>query len=160
MRLTEIPIIKLAIALGLFFALIQPQSSFACTCEGEASVSDMVKHADIVCTGRIIAKKITADLLPYGIKTTVVKNASENMSFMPMAVYTIKVDKLYKGKTSSDTVTILTGVNGAGCGIRFGIGEEWIIYATSNEETLFEDSKCISTNKKVYFTHSCTRTTA
>jgi len=77
----------------------------------------------------------------------------------PIAVYQIKVEKLFKGTSSSDTITIMTPVNGAACGFRFNLGEKYIVYATKKDATIPGDKiKRISTSNKIYWTNLCTRT--
>lgn len=76
-----------------------------------------------------------------------------------MAVVKIKIERLYKGKISSDTVTVITPKMGASCGFNFEIGNEYILYATNFDNTL-RSSKFERKSKDMntYWTNQCTRT--
>jgi hypothetical protein len=66
---------------------------------------------------------------------------------------------MFKGKSSSDTLTIITPIKDAGCGYRFDLGKRYIVYATVRDETFPGNIiKRISTSDKVYWTNLCTRT--
>lgn len=132
----------------------------ACKCEGEISTEDAVKYSEIVFKGVVLSRTITSAFDEYGIVTKGDSSALKFLSKNPIAVYKIKVSSLFKGKQNFDTVVILTPVNGAGCGVRFTIGQEWIVYAGTKDEILSSNSVQRFTNKAgVYFTNLCTRTT-
>jgi len=125
-----------------------------------ANISDAVKYADCVFKGTAISKSVSLNLSGYGIKIL-----GDTLSHFyrstktPISLFQIKVEKIFKGKSSSDTITIMTPVNGAGCGFNFNVGEGYIVYATMRDETIPGDKiKRISTSDKVYWTNLCTRT--
>ncbi|WP_431216968.1 hypothetical protein ACQ86N_21895 [Puia sp. P3] len=148
--------------LTLFFCLALARSINRplCNCEGELGTSDAVKYADCVFKGTVISKSAISNPIGYGIKI-LGDTLSHFYRFTkaPIAVYQIKVEKLFKGKSSSDTLTIMTPVNGAACGFIFDSGERYIVYATKEDETIPGDKiKRISTSDKIYWTNMCTRT--
>ncbi len=131
-----------------------------CDCEGETSTSNAVKYADCVFKGTVILKKVSPNLDGYGIRILGdTFSYSYRFTKAPIAVYQIKVERLFKGKSSSDTITIVTPVNGASCGFRFNLGESYIVYATKKDGTIPGDKiKRVSTSDKIYWTNLCTRT--
>lgn len=72
----------------------------------------------------------------------------------------IIIGKVYKGENVSDTVTVITPASGASCGFSFSIGQEYIVYATKEDETIIDQSiKLYADNNKTFWTNQCTRTT-
>lgn len=133
---------------------------FACNCNEARSVPEEFKHADAIFVGTILNKEIVfvhkESLMMYdtfqqdfpGIQYSFVK-------------YTTIVEKLYKGKTTSDTVIIRTGMGGGDCGIRFEVGGKYIVYAESKSYLAsIINSLNIPEEQNVYWTYSCLRTTA
>lgn len=145
------------------FILITLESgqSFACRCDGESTVEVSVKYCAIVFKGNVISKTITSELSPYGVKIS----GDTTSSFFrwtknPVAVFKIKADKIYKGISNSDTISVITPANEAGCGFEFQVGQQYIIYGTKNDEVLPGSSlKRFSTNNQTYWTNICHRTT-
>jgi hypothetical protein len=153
-------IISIAGFLLLLTLLVQPAA--ACKCQGETTVRAAVQHAQVVISGRIISRLITTNLKPYGVAVVgdTTDWAYRNMKF-PVAVYRLKIDKLYKGKSVTDTITIITPVNGAGCGVRFEVGERYIVYATATDEVAHSSKvRRVSTGGRAYWTNLCTRTSS
>lgn len=130
----------------LLFLLLLVQTGFCCSCIGENSVKEEVKRSDLVIVGKILSRdEIT---LPRDENNSLGRE-SERVSFR------VLVTSRYKGKIQSDTVTIITGFGGGDCGVRFKVGESYIIYAV---EDIFigygEHTKMPNT----FETNSCTRT--
>jgi hypothetical protein len=142
--------------------IIKPDYLLACSCSGESSVLDEMKYSNIVFNGVVISKTITTDLFKYGVNVVGNPNSSSYTAMLantPVAVFKIRVLKIYKGKSSSDTISIITAATGASCGVPFQIGEKYIIYGTSGESSMASNSfKRSSTNNKTYWTHRCSRT--
>src|SRR5262245_49973676 len=117
-------------ALLSLFATIQ---TFACVCDGQASVKEALQHADIVFTGIVLSKTVTAELEQFGVR---IKGEIDSGSFKatlketPSAVVRIKVERAYKGMPTSDTIVIITAMNNSSCGVSFEIGQRWIVYGT------------------------------
>lgn len=148
------------IILTLILTLVWTLSSIACSCEGEGTVSGSVKYSDEVFSGRIISRSLTTNYDSLGI---VITGDTSKMYFnwrrYPTAVVRIKVDKMYKGQLVSDTITILTPPNGAGCGYDFQVGQKYIVYATIFDElSMTEKLNRRTFDNKTFWTHQCTRT--
>jgi hypothetical protein len=145
----------------LFLITIKSAPSFACRCDGESTVEVSVKYCAIVFKGNVISKTITSELYPYGVRIS----GDTTSSFFrwtktPVAIFKIKADKIYKGLSQSDTISVITPTSGAGCGFEFQIGQQYIIYGTKNDEVLPGSSlKRFSTNNQTYWTNICNRTT-
>lgn len=136
---------------------------FACSCIGQRTVQEELKHSDAVLVGTIIDKRIisltdSTILKMFPNDTTMRSSLMEKMT---IARYSFLVRDIYKGKITNDTVTIYTGLGGGDCGIRFEIGKEYIIY--TQNETYFghvnNDFK-FPKAKNTFWTYSCLRTTS
>jgi len=154
---SKLRIISTAGFLLLLTLLVQPAA--ACKCQGETTVRAAVQHAQVVASGRVISRLITPNLKPYGV--TIMGDTTDEayhaMKFS-VAVYRLKIDKIYKGKSVTDTLTIITPVNGAGCGVRFEVGERYIVYATVVDEVAHNSKvRRVSMGGRAYWTHQCTR---
>ncbi len=133
----------------------------ACSCDGESTVKESVKYSDIVFKGQVISKTVTSDLSAYNVS---IQGDTTSFSFMltknPVAVFKIKVNRIYKGKSQSDTISVITPTNKASCGFGFQIGQTYIIYGTTNDEVLSGNSSIrFAINNQTYWTNLCTRTT-
>ena len=65
--------------------------------------------------------------------------------------------KTYKGYLSSDTVSVVTGVNRAACTSDFVIGSNYIIYGFEKDYMGFSNVQRMATNGRLFWTNSCTR---
>ncbi|MBB6237126.1 hypothetical protein HDC90_001744 [Pedobacter sp. AK013] len=143
----------------LFLCLINIPA-IACSCY-ELTTKEAISNARIVFKGKVISKVLTHDLSALStIKTSDTTNINYLMTQrLLMAVIKIKINKRYKGKTTSDTVTVITPNNGASCGFNFIIGNEYIVYATNYDAT-FRSSKFERRSKDIntYWTNLCSRT--
>lgn len=138
-----------------FLTISNPKSAVACSC-GHITVAAALKYADIVFTGRVVSKTSTTNLSSY--RVTVQGDTSSSSSSVqfkaPVSVVKIKLDKIYKGKSGSDTITIITALRGASCGIAFQEGEKYTVFASTND-FMRGNLKRFSTNNKTYFAHLC-----
>ncbi|MCX7929080.1 MAG: hypothetical protein N2558_05390, partial [Patescibacteria group bacterium] len=138
-------------------------SLFACSCIGQRTVEEEVKHSDAVLVGTILSKQLVtltdSTILKMFPNDTIMRNSP--MSKMTIARYDFVVTDVYKGKITSDTLTICTGLGGCDCGIRFEVGKKYIVYGEN--ETYFgqlnNDFKFPKT-KNTFWTYSCLRTMA
>ncbi|ARS41503.1 hypothetical protein CA265_18330 [Sphingobacteriaceae bacterium GW460-11-11-14-LB5] len=134
--------------------------AFACTCY-EITTKQAINGAQIVMKGKVISKILTHNLSDIStIKTSDTTNIHYVMAHrILMAVVKIKINKLYKGKISSDTITMITPKMSASCDFNFQIGDEYIVYAT-NHDTTFMSSKFERKSKDIntYWTDQCSRT--
>ena len=152
--------LKTKILLTIFLTIAWTMNSFACSCEGQGTVSGNVKYSDVVFSGQVIYSTLTTNYDSLGI---VVTGDTSKMYFKwrdyPTAVVRIKVDKMYKGQLVSDTITILTPPNEGACGYYFEVRQKYIVYATTFDELLMTDElKRRTFDNKTFWTNQCTRT--
>lgn len=134
---------------------------FACSCKGQSTVEEEVKHVDAVVVGTVLSKQLItltdSTVLKMVPKDTTMRKSS--MSILTIARYDLLIQDIYKGKITNDTLTIYTGLGGGDCGIRFEIGKKYIVYGV-NETYLglinnyFKFPKGINT----FWTYNCLRT--
>src|SRR4051812_38481896 len=97
-----------------------------CSCENWPTVKKSIKSANIVFSGQVISNTVTKDfgdqIIWEGDSTTF----PVRLLRYPARVIKLKVLTLYNGNISSDTVTVITPFNGAGCGVDFQIGKDYI----------------------------------
>lgn len=146
---------KYRVFIFLIFALLITNKVFACKCL-EVSVEDNIASSDIVFKGKVLSTAITTNFDSLNI---VIDKSDENFReqqmLFPVRAVIIKTDTIYKG-CGSDTITIITPPSSASCGVRFKIGEEYIVYAYREMRTPYR-VKCEYYNR-IFWTHSCTRT--
>lgn len=152
----------LPIILIFCITILMSGQLYACDCDGEITVKESMKYSKIVFKGRVISTTITSDLSSYNVITTG-DTTSDPFSYGLMknavAVYKVKVEKIYKGKSQSDTIVIITSTNVGSCGFVFDVERDYIIYADSEGVTLIPNKiRRTATDNKTYFTHLCTRT--
>ena len=136
---------------------------FACSCIGQRTVEEEIKNSDAVVVGTVLSKQLItltdSTMLKMFPNDTTMRNSP--MSEMTIARYDILVHDIYKGKITSDTLTIYTGLGGGDCGIRFEVGKKYIVYGEN--ETYFgqvnNDFK-FPKAKNTFWTYSCLRTTS
>lgn len=152
---------KTVTILSILILTVVSDKLLACSCIGQRTVQEEVKHADAVLVGTIVSKDLitltdSALLQLFHNDTTFKNNSFANMT---IAKYGLFVHDIYKGKISKDTIVIYTGIGGGDCGIRFKIGEKYIVYGENN--TYFgqvnNDFKFPRENN-AYWTYSCLRT--
>ncbi len=130
----------------------------ACSCWGESSVKQAIKNSDAVITGTILSKETVVVIDSTIIKLFKDDTLSHDLFKVYTAKYRFEVESIYKGKFSTDTLTIYTGVGGGDCGNRFAIGGKYIIYG--NKNTYFQFVGSPTKEKDVLWTNICTRTRA
>lgn len=136
---------------------------FACSCIGQRTVEEEVKHADAVVVGTVLSKHLItltdSTILKMFPNDSTIRNSP--MSKMTIACYDLLVQDIYKGKISNDTLTIYTGLGGGDCGIRFEVGKKYIIYGEN--ETYFgqvNNNFKFPKAKNTFWTYTCLRTTS
>ena len=136
---------------------------FACSCIGQRTVQEEVKHSDAVVVGTVLSKQLItltdSTILKMFPNDTTIRNSP--MSKMTIARYDLLVQDIYKGKITNDTLTIYTGLGGGDCGIRFEIGKKYIVYGEN--ETYFgqvNNDFNFPKAKNTFWTYNCLRTTS
>ncbi len=139
------------VILTLFLFASSSADLLACSCVGERSVENEINHADAVLLGTILSKEL--EILN--------DSSSQNASVTRIAVakYDLLVEGFYKGKIRKDTVRILTGMGGGDCGVRFKIGQRYIVYGEM--ESYFgqmNNNIEFPKGKNTFWTNHCLRT--
>lgn len=154
---------KTAILLTLLLLTTISGRVIACSCVGESSVQGEVEHADAVLVGTMLNKQLVtltdSAMMKMFPNDTTLRNSP--MKAIRIARYDFLVQDIYKGEITNDTLTIYTGLGGGDCGIRFKIGEKYIVYAEDESyfgqlNNDFNSPKATNT----FWTNSCTRTTS
>src|SRR4051812_34667803 len=97
-------------------AMLKPGSAQCCKCDGENTVQEEAAHAAIIFKGLVVSTKLTADLQPYGVRVKGdTSSDSYNWANVPSRVVRMRVERLFKGTRTGDTITVITPMNGAGC---------------------------------------------
>lgn len=156
--------IRIVTILGILFFGLTSQKSTACSCVGESTVKGGYENADIVATGQIIS--IETEWLPdsarikemveLGFPADSLDKRLTNYYFKKVLV---KVDNIYKGNTTIDTLVIYTGMGGGDCGFRFKEGQSYVIYG--DIKSYFGDfnkEQEFPKGQDIYWTNICSRT--
>lgn len=135
---------------------------FACSCKGQRTVEEEVKHADAVVVVTVLSKQLItltdSTILKMFPNDSTIRNSQ--LSKMTFASFDLLVHDIYKGKITNDTLTIYTGLGVGDCGIRFEIGKKYIVYG--EYETYFgqvNNEFKFPKAKDTFWTNNCLRTT-
>lgn len=113
-------LIALAMAIGL--ASLPAQQALACSCMA-TTIEESAAVADAVFAGTVVGQE------PVGLDPVGALAATAPVpGGMGQVVYTFAVDGVAKGDVAAD-VQILSSGDGASCGMNFGIGERWLVFA-------------------------------
>lgn len=150
--------------LGILIFGLTSKTVLACSCIGESTVEGAYKSSDIVVSGQVIST--TDEYLPdsASIKEMVAlgipaDKLDKRLNGFYLKKVLIKVETVFKGQTTSDTLTIYTGLGGGDCGYKFKAGEKYVIYG--NTKSYFADfskNQDFPNGQNVYWTNICTRT--
>ena len=141
------------IFLIVFFDFIKTN---ACSCIGQRTVEQELKHSDAVVTGKVISSSIIVLF-----DSVLIQNFKVDSSFAKTTLIrnVILIDKIYKGKIKGDTLIIYTGVGGGDCGIKFKIGQEYIVYGEKESYLSDKGGRFVYPKEKnSYWTYLCMRT--
>ncbi|MCW8897355.1 MAG: hypothetical protein OQJ96_08055 [Flavobacteriales bacterium] len=156
--------IRIVTILGILFFDLTSQKATACSCVGESTVKGEYKSADIVVTGQIISIETEWFIDSTRIKEMIELGFSADSLDKKLTNYylkkvLVKVDNIYKGNTTTDTLTIYTGMGGGDCGFRFKEGQSYVIYG--DIKSYFGDfnkEQEFPKGQDLYWTNICTRT--
>ena len=148
---------RIFITLSLFLYFVLPSS--ACRCQ-DVKLLENYKSADVVFAGKVLSKITTSNFDSLKIVTKgKISNSNKILLNFPIAVVKIEVSRLYKGKNNSEILTVLTPASSSSCGFSFQLDENYIVFATNHDELSKQfNVKRFSKNRKVYWTHQCTKT--
>lgn len=115
----------LAAALAIGLASVPLRQVVACSC-AQFGVEEAARGADAVFAGTVVGEQpVGAGKGPMGAMAATVP--------VPGAVgqiaYTFAVDGVAKGDLPLEVV-VLAGGDGASCGMSFGMGERWLVFAS------------------------------
>ena len=137
-------------------------STFACDCVGESTVEESVKSADIVAVGTVISKSLVTltdseEIKLFHPDTLLYKTFPYSMTIVQ---YKVVIEQVFKGKKSSDTIIVYTGVGHGDCGYNFVIGDKYIIYGQKETYIGHDFNKFnFPKGEDIYWTDICKRTT-
>lgn len=140
----------------------------ACSCDLPHTVANAFKYTQTIVHGRVIKKsfisvenammKEKADSLKI-----ILQDDSQGLALLGAKLITeihVKILKVYKGTLIGDTITVYTSRSSASCGFtRFIVGQEFLIYASSNSDVFPMFRQKIRLEKEnTFWTNYCTRT--
>lgn len=150
--------------IGVLVFGLSSNTIFACSCVGESTVEDAYNSSDIVVSGQVISTKdeyITdsariKEMIALGIS---VDKVDKRLNGFSLKKVLIKIDTVFKGPATSDTLIIYTGVGGGDCGYRFKAGQKYVIYGDAKSYFAdFSKNQDFPNGQNVYWTNICTRT--
>ncbi|WP_298762029.1 hypothetical protein [uncultured Psychroserpens sp.] len=122
---------------------------YACDCKAEKSIKEEFKLSKSVISGLVISREEVV------VTETNIQKSKESIgNGRLVAKYTFLISEIYKGKFSSDTISVYTGIGGRDCGVEFEIGEKYIVYGIDGvyNDRIFTD------NESSLWTINCLRT--
>ncbi len=150
--------------LGFLIFGLTSKTALACSCVGQNTVKDEYRSSDIVISGQVIST--TKEYFPdsASIKEMVAlgipaDKLDKRLNGHYLTKVLIKVETVFKGQTTSDTLTIYTGMGGGDCGFRFKIDQKYIVYGdTKSPFGGSSKDKNFPNGQNVCWTNICTRT--
>ena len=120
-------------------------SSYACTCvrNPKWTLKDELNSVSLAIKGKVISvTNYTAPEFPW-----------------PQKLFRLVIEYRYKSPVNTpDTVSIVTGQDGASCGYAFKIGKKYIVYATSWEQKGTIKKATEASSPGMFYTSICTLT--
>lgn len=140
----------------LIAACALPFGGSACSCIGEEDVSTARRRADGVFIGRVIRAE-RFEMSSPGLLT--------HFQHFQMR-YTFAVERMFKGRAlgrsaddAMDTLVVFTGLGGGDCGVRFEVGQRYVVYGADGHSW---SGKMLAEvplrGRGIYWTSICTRT--
>lgn len=131
---------------------------YACNCNPGGTIEANVKASDVIIKAKILSIAYTNRLDTMNV----VSEGDPNNVFSKywkfhVKIYKAVVQATYKGKLLSDTITIVTGMNGAACGLNMAIDGEYLVYGTLRDYQGFSSVQRKATDGKLFWTNNCTR---
>ena len=164
----------------LFLVLTSVIRLNACSCLGQTSLKQEIKHVDLIVAAQVIDSQIVrvwADTsLARSFFESNVKNGQispdesylhwkttqTNMLFYHELIdYRVVIQERFKGAKRNDTILIRTGFGHGDCGFRFRVGERYLIYAVRENKVQYSDDIPDRSKRElagIYRTNICRRT--
>jgi len=142
----------------IFFVLFFSFSSLACNCNPGGTIDENVASSNIIIKGKVLSFSYTNKLDTLGaVILGDPRNTFARYWKFYVKVYQVQIKETYKGYAQVDTINIVTGMNGASCGIEFTLGVDYIIYGFEKDYQGFSSVQRVSQNGKLFWTNKCTR---
>jgi hypothetical protein len=127
---------KIILLISVFTFFLSKDAN-CCYCVS-GTMSDSFKNSNLIIIGTVLS----------------VRDESPKRELNFYKIYTVQIEKLYKGHYRRKTVEIVSGAGDEDCGFYFKHGEKYIIFA----RIFIGSSSKISFPNKSFFTDECTRT--
>lgn len=143
----------------LLLCIFTTSYGFSCDCVEKLETNEAVKDADLVFVGKVISEKIVNYKDSLNISDYDYEKQYELTEYFAVAPfkkeYLIQINESYKGiKKKEKYITITSDIGeGGDCGVKFILGELYIIYAYDEQRP-----KEFKSNRNFYSTSKCTRT--
>lgn len=130
----------------------------ACNCNSGASLSDNVSSADVIVRVKIISQTYSDKLDTLNVEY-IGHSHSIHLRYwkFKVVVYKAVVEETYKGYLKSDTISIVTGINGVHCGFKMNVDKEYIVYGFKQDYLGHSSIQRKATDHKLIWTNNCTR---
>ncbi len=134
------------------------QKTFACNCNPGGTIEANVHAANVILKVRVLSISYSdrLDTINVVIEGDPKNVFSKYWKFY-VKIYEAVVEETYKGKMSSDTIRIITGMNGASCSLAMEVNDVFLIYGTTRDYLGFSSVQRHATDGKVIWTNNCTR---
>ncbi len=132
--------------------------TFACNCNPGGTIEANVVAANAILRVRVLSINYSnkLDSLNVVVEGDPKNTFAKYWNFY-VKIYTVIVEETYKGKMSSDTVRVITGMNGASCGLVMQIGDIFLLYGTTKDYQGFSSVQRKATDGKVVWANNCSR---
>ena len=115
----------LALAAAFALAAFPVEQVAACSC-AQTSVEEAAASAQAVFAGTVVDER------PVGRDDGPIRAVAATAPMpgvLGAVIYTFKVDGVAKGEVGAQ-IELLGGGDGASCGMSFGVGERWLVFAS------------------------------
>ena len=113
----------LALAMAIGLAGLPVRQAHACSC-ASFPIEEAAAMADAVFAGTVVNQE------PVGLDPVGALAATKPMpGVMGQVIYTFEVDGVAKGEVATQA-QVLSGGDGASCGMSFGMNERWLVFTT------------------------------
>jgi hypothetical protein len=132
-----------------------------CSCIGKSTVKQEVKQVDAILVGTIAAAQQMTLTDELALKQIEPDSTTANSPMFKATImrYDLIIDSVYKGKITKDTVAIYSGTGGGDCGVRFTVGQKYIVYGEKETYLGTENNDfAYPKGNNIFWTYICKRT--
>lgn len=144
----------------LFFFILSffSQKTLACNCNPGGTIEDNVRAANVILKVRILSISYSDRLDTFNVVVEGdPKSVFSKYWKFYVKIYKAVVEETYKGKMSSDTIRIVTGMNAASCSLNMAVNDVFLVYGTTRDYLGFSSVQRNATDGKLIWTNNCTR---